>query len=253
MSTAVLTAFVIIPFASTPAAAYPVKGEELTANSLYDTGPVEATSCREPSVRPFDIARAKAYVRAVHACTDRMWRKHFKAAGLPYSSPKVTFITRKNARFCGEKWDAVGVYCAKTRTYAVSLLRDTMTEPDDLYLMNVIAHEFGHHVQELTGLADAYVEEPYRHKKEMLEQNRRHELQAECLSGVVIGGLWDSLDRSSADWRDLLAIAADSGDDATSDRTHGADRNVRYWLGRGFRAASPEACNTWTAPSSRVA
>jgi uncharacterized protein len=251
-----LAAFLLVPVAAATtavASAYPVEGEKLTANSLYDTGRVDAASCQEPRVRPFDIARAKAYVHAVHACTDRMWRTHFQAAGLPYSSPKVAFITEKNAGFCGEKWDAVGAYCHETRTYAVSLLSDTMEEPDDLYLMNVIGHEFGHHLQELTGLADAYVEEPYRHRKEMLEQGRRDELQAECLSGVLIGGLWDSLDRTSADWRELLSIAADAGDEGTPVRSHGAGHNVKYWLNRGFQAASPEACNTWTAPSPRVA
>ncbi|SDL36086.1 hypothetical protein SAMN05421869_12520 [Nonomuraea jiangxiensis] len=79
------------------------------------------------------------------------------------------------------------------------------------------------------------------------------ELQAECLGGVFMGSVWDSLDRPEEDWEDLLDLYRDGEDVQATVRTHGKSHNIAAWLDKGFRAASPQACNTWTAPSSKVA
>jgi uncharacterized protein len=82
----------------------------------------------------------------------------------------------------------------------------------------------------------------------MNEQSRRLELQAECLGGVFIGSVWDSLKgRSEEDWEILRELIGRNGADS-----FGKGRNIVAWLDKGFRATSPQACNTWTVPSSKV-
>ncbi|SEH03243.1 hypothetical protein SAMN05444920_13447 [Nonomuraea solani] len=235
------------------ASAYPIRDSTLTANKLYKTGDLRKSKCHEPSVQRNDVASAKRYLTAILGCLNRSWGAHFKRAGLPFTPAKIGFIT-KPRKFCGSSWDdAAGVYCPSERRFLVLLDKVVLEDPTDLYLFNVAAHEFGHHVQGLTGISDANDEITYRNEKEFDEQSRREELQAECLGGAIIGGVWGSLDRTEEDWEFLLDLTRESDEEAASIRSHGTNKSIAAWLDRGFDAASPRACNTWTAPSSKVA
>jgi predicted metalloprotease len=234
------------------AAAYPIRDRALTASKLYRSGALQPSTCTEHRVRPNDVPAAKRYLTTVVNCLNRSWAAHFERAGLPFAKARVGFIT-KPRRFCGAAWkDASARYCDDERRFLFLLNRDLLSEPSDLFLFDVAAHEFGHHVQNLTGIGRAFDRHPYKGKSELNEQLRRLELQAECLAGVFIGSTWKSLDRTSRDWEELLDIDRSSGDEQSKDRTHGKGRNIAAWLDKGFRAGSPAACNTWTAPSSRV-
>lgn len=240
--------------ASASASSYPIKSAQLTKNKLYRTGALEPSSCLETPVKPRDVALAKTYVRTIARCLDAAWGGHFDTAGLRFSKPSVSFVTKKGTRFCGSKWhEQAGTYCVKSRKFAINLDKAMLADPGDLFLMDVVAHEYGHHLQNLAGVHRAFLYEPYRNKKEELEQLRRFELQAECLSGVFIGSVWDTLDRTEDDWDFLLDVVEDSGDETSKVKDHGKGRNQRYWLNKGFVGASPSACNTWAAPASRVA
>ncbi|MFG1947178.1 neutral zinc metallopeptidase [Nonomuraea sp. NPDC048826] len=144
------------------------------------------------------------------------------------------------------------MYCPAERRFLVLLDDNLLDDPSDLLLLNVISHEYGHHVQELTGIDRAYHRHPYRNDKELNEQLRRLELQAECLSGVFMGSVWTSLDRTSADWDVLMRLTRASGDEKSEVRSHGKGRTIAAWLDKGRRAKDPRSCNTWTAPSSKV-
>ncbi|MFI6816214.1 neutral zinc metallopeptidase [Nonomuraea sp. NPDC050328] len=200
-----------------------------------------------------NLTQAKAYSRKVFDCLGRTWGAHFKAAGIRFTRPTIGFIT-KPKRFCGSKWgDAGAAYCHESDHFVVLLDKNALEDPSDLYLMHLIGHEYGHHLQDLAGITKAWQYIPYRHRKEELEQWRRLELQADCLGAAFIGSIWDSLDRSAADWDYLLDIMRESGDENSKVKDHGKGRSRAYWVSRGFRAADPGACNTFTAPSSRVA
>jgi predicted metalloprotease len=232
------------------AAAYPIRDRALTASKLYRSGPLQPSRCTEHQVKPNDVRAAKRYLTTVVNCLNRSWAAHFRRAGLPFTKARVGFIT-KPRRFCGTAWnDAAAAYCYEQRRFLVLLDLNLLGEPSDLFLLDVAAHEFGHHVQNLTGMYHAWDQHPYRGKSELNEQQRRLELQAECLAGVFIRSTWKSLDRTSRDWRHLLDL--DRGDERNKGRTHGKGRTIAAWLDKGFRAGSPAACNTWTAPSSRV-
>ncbi|WP_248961233.1 neutral zinc metallopeptidase [Sphaerisporangium perillae] len=237
------------------AAAYPIRNANaLTRSPLYTTGRLPAASCPERPVTAGDVLSVRSYLLPLVKCLDTAWAAQFEKAHIPFAKPRVRFIT-KPQRICGDKWgkDVQAIYCNTDRVIVVMLDKDIVDQPDGLFLMDVIAHEYGHHVQNLAGMWRAYDHLPNRGKTEYYEQKRRHELQAECLAGVFIGSVWPSLDRPDQDFRDLLAADRRSGDEMTKVRDHGKGRNIANWLNRGYKAASSAACNTWAAPSAMVA
>ncbi|NUR84142.1 MAG: hypothetical protein HOY71_08655 [Nonomuraea sp.] len=233
---------------------YPIKSKTLKHNKLYGTGALDNTECVEPEVES-TVSSAKRYVRTFFDCLSTSWESQFEKAGMSFAKPSLRFYTsKKGLRFCGEKWgNAAGAYCWRSRQFAVLLDKQALRDIDDLFLLDVVAHEYGHHVQLKSGIMRAYDYEPYHSKREETEQTRRLELQAECLAGAFIGSVWDSLDRSSSDWQYLLDIVAASGDETSKVKDHGKGRIQKYWLRKGFEGASPGSCNTWSAPASRVA
>ncbi|MGW3350551.1 neutral zinc metallopeptidase [Nonomuraea rubra] len=235
------------------AGTYPIRDRVLTANKLYSAGRLPASQCAEREVRPNDVAMAKSYLTKVFNCLNASWGAYFKRAGLPFSNARIGFITKKK-RFCGESWgEAAGAYCPDERRFLILLDDDLLEDPSDLFLFGLAAHEYGHHIQNITGIDRAYDRHPYRNKSELNEQSRRMELQAECLAGVFIGSVWDSLDRTEDDWEYLLDLQVEGGDEQTGVRDHGKGRNIAAWLDKGYEAVSPAACNTWTASASKVA
>lgn len=241
--------------APAPPAAYPIKNAStLTRNALYGSGPLPVTSCPERPVRAGSAASVRTYLTALVKCLDVTWSAHFLQAHMPFSMPKVRYIT-KPEKVCGEKWrkNVQGLYCSSSRQITIILDRDVVNHPQDLFLMDVIAHEYGHHIQNITGIWDEYARLPSRGKSEYNEQTRRNELQAECLAGAFIGSVYKSLDRTPADWRDLLDSTRRSGDEVYKIRDHGKGKNIANWLNRGFKAAAPSACNSWIARSEMVA
>lgn len=236
-----------------PASAYPINDQILTANTLYRTGKLPQGKCPEREIKPNDIAAAKRYLTAVVTCLNQSWGARFKQAGLPFAEAKIGFIA-KPRKYCGVPWgEAVARYCGAERRLLVQLKRSILDDPSDLFLFALAAHEYGHHVQNLTGIRDAFDRHAYRNKSELDQQSRRKELQAECLGGVFIGSVWDSLrGRGKDDWKILVKLARLSGDEGFRVRSHGKGRNIASWLDKGFRARSPQACNTWTASSSSV-
>ncbi|MEU6716063.1 neutral zinc metallopeptidase [Nonomuraea sp. NPDC046802] len=232
---------------------YPIRDRVLTANKLYRTGELEASQCAERDVKPNDVPAAKRYLTAVLNCLNRSWGTHFKQAGLTFAKARIGFIT-KPRKYCGDSWgSASATYCDAERRFLVLLDDSLLEDTSDLFLFRLAAHEYGHHVQNLTGIARAYHLYPYRNKSELNEQSRRMELQAECLSGVFIGSVWDSLkERGEEDWQTLLEIMRNNGDEGEKIRSHGKGRNRAAWLDKGFRASSPQVCNTWPASASKV-
>ncbi|GAA0969392.1 neutral zinc metallopeptidase [Acrocarpospora macrocephala] len=234
-------------------ARYPIKDSTLTDNDLYYTSELESSNCREKPIKRNNVASAKRYVTAILDCLNRSWGAHFEDRGLPFEKARVAFIT-KPRRYCGNSWgDAAAMYCDKENRFTVLLNKTALDDPFDLFLFDTTAHEYGHHIQNLMEITSAYEEHAFKNKSELYEQSRRHELQAECLAGVFIGSVWDSLSRNTGDWKEMLALDRQSGDEGSKIRSHGKGRNIAAWLDRGFKAVSPEACNTWAASSAKVA
>ncbi|MDH2424261.1 neutral zinc metallopeptidase [Sphaerisporangium sp. TRM90804] len=250
-----LAALVLPSGAATAQTGYPIaNAAPLTRSPLYTAGRLPGASCAERPVKAGSVVSVKSYLTPLVKCLDAAWTAQFARARLPFAKPRVTFIT-KPQRMCGSNWgkDVQAIYCNTDRRIVLMLDRDVVGDPGDLYLLDVLAHEYGHHVQNVAGMWRALDRLPSRNKAEFYEQTRRHELQAECLAGAFIGSVWPSLDRDAGDWKELLDADRRSGDESTGVRDHGKGRNIANWLNRGFKAASPSACNTWIAGSSMVA
>ncbi|WP_084957797.1 neutral zinc metallopeptidase [Thermoactinospora rubra] len=244
---------------SSPASATPVpKGKAaLVDNPIYKTGKLELKECPEQPVPPDDYEGARVYLEFVLECLDKSWAMQFEKAGLPFSKPKfkVTANVGSPIGRCGKfPRGAQAVYCPADRTMTVLLDKGVLVgmfqadlEPE-LYLFTVLAHEYGHHVQNLTGMMDVIAARKYKDDKAFLPDLRRMELQADCLGAAFIGSVWRSLGRSDYDFRFISEILMGGVDSAS----HGKGSNAEYWLKRGWNGEAPGSCNTWSAPKSKV-
>ncbi|MFI7636709.1 neutral zinc metallopeptidase [Nonomuraea sp. NPDC049400] len=246
--TAALTAALMVPLSGT-AAAYPVKHPKLIANPLYEAGPLPTTTCAEPKVKTGDRKLARAYVDAVIACLETTWEQHLTGAGLPYSKIKVRHVAKipKTCGFKPDKDNSQAWYCVKNRTLFFQIGKSWLADPEDLWLFQLTAYMYGYHVQSLTGIEGAYDAVRYRNDAEYYEQERRYRLQKDCLAGAFLKSVWPMEGRTTEDWNYYVSLMSGGS------REYGKTATVRAWAKRGFATGDPGSCNTWTAPSSKVA
>ncbi|MBB2913398.1 hypothetical protein FHS43_004702 [Streptosporangium becharense] len=220
---------------------------------LLRSGRLAATSCPEPPIVDRGIPRTGEYLTAAMRCLNRSWSDHFARAGLRFRKPTVRLYEQPEKRVCGVRWPAgaAAFYCTERATLVFPLTGGWIEDRTDLYPLKVAAHEYGHHLQSLTGVRDHYEARARSDRARRAELGRRYELQADCLSGVFLGSVRHSLARTGQDWEALSEAIRASGDDGDH-RTHGSGPNRVRWFERGYDAVSPSACDTWTAAPSRV-
>ncbi|MBB3726708.1 neutral zinc metallopeptidase [Nonomuraea dietziae] len=221
---------------------------------LHGTGALRAASCPEPPLISGGIPRSKEYLTAIVRCMDTGWSAHFRRAGLRYRAPRVLYFEQPQDEVCGLPWPggAAAFYCTRRATLVFPLEGPWIEGRTDLYPLKIAAHEYGHHVQQQAGVRSAYERLVRARRGDQAELGRRYELQADCLAGVFTASVWRSLGRSPADWTALVEAVRASGDEPEGRRSHGKGASRAYWLGRGYAAVSPSACDTWSAPPSRV-
>ncbi|WP_271215721.1 neutral zinc metallopeptidase [Streptosporangium carneum] len=242
--------------AGTGAAGVPVPTgtEALTRNPLYRSGKL-TVPCGHQLEDSGSFTAAKKHLTAMLNCLDASWSAQLKKVGLPFKKPKIRFMA-KPSRACGSAWgkNVTGRYCDNGRQLVILISDYAITDPADPVTLHLIAHEYAHHLQNLTGMATAYQNMPARTKAQALTQSRRLELQADCLGAAFMGSVWASQEYQDRDWKDVVDLYRQSGDEEVNkERSHGTGKNRVAWLQKGFTAASPAACNTWTAPASHVA
>lgn len=240
----------LVPAVSGTAAAHPINNRTLTDNRLYGAGPLPATDCRERPVKKADARSAKVYLNEVLNCLNRSWTAELKQAGLKQSRVKLTYATEVPAKYCGAKWrkgDWDGYYCDASHTILIVLSKDLLEEPGDLYMFNLLATQYGEHVQNVAGIYRAGMHLGYRNKAERAEQTRRYSVQGSCFAGASLRSVWKSFRRDREDWDDLLYYLR-----GWAGKYSGSRKSITYWADKGFTSGDPAACNTWTAPSSKV-
>ncbi|MBL8202074.1 MAG: zinc metallopeptidase [Chromatiales bacterium] len=210
---------------------------------------------------------AADFVSVVLADTEDTWTAIFAEAGQQYRVPNLVLFTGNVQSACGFAQAAMGpFYCPADQKAYIDLsfyqdLRDRFQAPGDFAQAYVLAHEVGHHVQNLLGLS-ARVQQARQRASES-EGNAlsvRLELQADCFAGI-----WaNHADRTrqileTGDIDEALAAASAIGDDRLQEQsrgyvtpdsfTHGsAEQRVR-WFRRGFASGQLEACDTFNARS----
>jgi len=237
----------------------PTNKQIVTQNKLYVTGLLPASRCREPSARPTSRANVLKYYGQSLACLNKVWRPTVLETRNAFRAPRlVVYMGLSTTSPCGPINGAV--YCSGNETIYMSATEDMdnyrkaskiWTRTDMAF---TIAHEYGHHVQMLTGILQASHTREYdmTNRDLRLEESRRLELQASCLSAVYLGA-----DKAffpvSGEWaRWWRWKVANHGDQWNPQRDHGDKKNHAWWSMRGFNSKNPGLCNTFTATRKTV-
>jgi predicted metalloprotease len=218
----------------------------------------------EPYVGTPEEERLREIVSAVLADTEDTWHALFLDMGGSYREPTLVLFTDTVQSGCGFAQAQVGpFYCpANGKVYLdLSFFRDLEQRfgaPGDFAQAYVVAHEVGHHVQNLMGLAEDNhrARQRARSQEEANELSVRFELQADCFAGV-----WAHHAHASrrfldpGDVEEGLAAAGAIGDDriqmqsqgyvAPESWTHGAAEQRARWLRRGIETGDVRACDTF--------
>lgn len=228
---------------------------------LEQTGGGPAESVGDASARqgaPGD--ELGTFASVVLADTEDTWNQLFAARGVEYREPTLVLFSGAVQSACGFNSAAVGpFYCPADGQIYIDLsffdeLARRFGAPGDFAQAYVLAHEVGHHVQNLLGISDQV--HAARGRASGTEGNRLSvllELQADCLAGVWTYHARDILE--PGDIEEGLRAAAAIGDDALQRQstgtvrpeswTHGSSEQRTRWLRRGLESGDPDACDTF--------
>jgi predicted metalloprotease len=224
----------------------------------------KATEARVPEDRSGVEDPQRKFVRVILKDTEDVWTDVFRKSGRTYEKPKLVLFSDRVESACGMASAAAGpFYCpADSRVYLdmafFSELSDRFRAPGDFARAYVVAHEIGHHVQNLLGISDRVSRAEARagSKAQANEYSVRLELQADCLAGVF--GHFDQQYLDPGEAEEGLRAAAAIGDDtlqrqaqgyvAPESWTHGSSAMRVRWLKRGLETGDPASCDTFKDP-----
>jgi predicted metalloprotease len=202
------------------------------------------------------------FISVVLADTEDTWRQIFDERGQTYVPPVLVLFTDATQSGCGLGRSEVGpFYCSADRKVYLDLsffreLAERFGAPGDFAQAYVVAHEVGHHVQNLLGTSDQVG--AARSRSDDRQSNAlsvRLELQADCYAGIWghYAGLMNQLDPGDVD--EALAAATAIGDDRIQRRTqgqvtpetwtHGSSAQRVRWFRAGLDSGQLGACNTF--------
>lgn len=224
--------------------------------------PVQAPSQRSaPGPKAQDPGAR--FVRTVLADTEDVWTAYFAQTQQPYPAPTLVLFRGRTATACGTGEAAMGpFYCPGDRKVYIDLsfydtLREKLGAPGDFAQAYVIAHEVGHHLQNLLGTTAKLDEARQRvSKREYNALSVRLELQADCYAGV-----WAKHSQQSKGWLDqgdieeALNAASQIGDDTLQRKsqgtvvpesfTHGSSAQRVRWFKKGLDGGQLKGCDTF--------
>ncbi|MET8386477.1 neutral zinc metallopeptidase [Streptosporangium canum] len=240
----------------TSAYAYPVNdAPDLTNNSLYAVGKLPEAACAEKPAKGKTLASVTKHVNAVISCLNGTWGSYLKEANLPFVPTLVemkgTHKTDCRGRTLSPKKSAV-FYCGRHANFIVQIRSDWIKASDDVQIFAQLSSAYGEHVLNMVDIAEAYNALHADDGTEMSEQLRRYNLQAQCISGVTAKSLWPALGYPAKDAKRLAELAKTGANKSKID-IFGKGANLAYWFNRGHSTGNPKSCNTWTAPSGKVA
>ena len=238
----------------------------LTLLGLLSGGGVPPAQVQQaPAQRPPADDRLARFVSTVLADTEDVWHGVFRQAGGSYQEPRLVLFRGATPTACGTGQAAMGpFYCPADQKVYIDLgfyetLQSRLGAPGDFAQAYVIAHEVGHHVQNLLGIS-AKVDQ-MRGRVSQAEYNRlsvRLELQADCFAGVWAHHAQNARQiLEQGDVEEAMNAAAKIGDDALQRSsggavvpesfTHGTSAQRQRWFHAGMQQGSLKACDTFAA------
>ena len=208
------------------------------------------------------------FVNAVTVDVQDFWASQFQAAGKSYPDTVLVLFTDQTQSGCGVASSATGpFYCPGDQKVYLDLgffdeLRTRFQAPGEFAQAYVIAHEFGHHVQDALGIMDQVSSQQQSDQSRANDLSIRLELQADCLAGVWAHSVWNNPDQSNvesitqADIQQGLDAAAAVGDDRIQRQstgqvnpetwTHGSSAQRVHWFTEGFNTGTTDGCDTFS-------
>ncbi len=207
----------------------------------------------------------KQFVATVLADTEDTWTGIFKSMGQTYTDPKLVLFSGSFPSACGQASAATGpFYCPSDQKIYLDMaffqqMKDQFGAAGDFAQAYVIAHEVGHHVQDLLGILPKFNQA--RRNMSEVDANKmsvRIELQADCFAGI-----WGKFTQQkgilqSGDLEEALNAAQQIGDDTLQKRTqgyvvpdsfnHGTSAQRVKWFKQGFDSGKLSDCDTLNNP-----
>ncbi|BCM21144.1 neutral zinc metallopeptidase [Mesorhizobium sp. J8] len=207
----------------------------------------------------------KQFVATVLAETEDTWTGIFKSQGLTYEDPKLVLFSGQVRSACGFASAAAGpFYCPGDHKVYLDMtffqqLDQQFGASGEFARAYVVAHEVGHHVQNLTGIMSKFNQ--MRQGMSEADANQlsvRIELQADCFAGVWAHYTAQKGILEQGDIESALNAAKQIGDDTLQKRmqgyvvpesfNHGTSQQRQTWLARGYKSGKLSDCNTMSGP-----
>lgn len=245
-------------------ALYFTKDPTLLLQSLTGSG-----DTTEQASGPYQESEAEAQssglVRTTLASTEDVWGQLFSESGKQYRQPKLVLFSGVYTSACGTAQSAMGpFYCPADQKVYIDLsfydeLRDRFGASGDFAQAYVVAHEVGHHVQNLLGVSEQVHQAQQRASETQGNAlSVRLELQADCYAGVwayhanqtrhilEAGDVEEALNAAQAIGDDRLQKQA-TGQVVPDSFTHGTSAQRMRWFKRGIDAGQMQQCDTFKA------
>jgi len=245
-------------------ASYFLNVNPLSLLGVLEEAPPPAQHSNAAQRPPADDEMSR-FVRKVLASTEDTWQTIFRESGQQYQDPKLVLFSGATPTACGTGQAAMGpFYCPGDHKVYIDLafyreLKQRFHAPGEFAQAYVIAHEVGHHVQNLLGISGKV--DAARRRGDEAHGNAlsvRLELQADCFAGVW-GQRADSLRHilEPGELEQALTAAAAIGDDTLQQQsrgtvvpetfTHGSSAQRVRWFRKGFESGDPKQCDTFSA------
>ncbi|TWD81594.1 hypothetical protein FB561_2710 [Kribbella amoyensis] len=247
----------------TPPPRRPTAFEVVSLNSFYTSGVHAGVGCKESGARARDVRSAGLYYLQIKSCLDRAWARQLKAAGKPVRAPKLLVMNGPTQTPCSGSAPS-SFYCPANETIYMDGRGDVQLYAKyrnftrgQVYLRmsmtDTVAHEYGHHLQELTGILQATYKLRYEKSGDArLEVSRRLELQASCFGSAFLSANKNSYPLRGASKTELDYLHSHQGDQPGRIRDHGRPSNYKYWTARSWPNRDVRYCITYRAPSHQV-
>jgi len=243
---------------SGPEPVHKLADHPLFANADYG---LQNFACELPRWQTNPSAAAR-FFRGAQQCLDKSWSTLLRALDLPFREPTLKFPSGRTwTSPCGTHNADTGVaafYCGSNETIYMpfeALQTQQYGARPGVYLA-LFAHEYAHHVQQLSGILETYADAQYEvgaDSAKGLELSRRSELQAQCFSGMFLGSTTgQGGDVNQQIYREAWNSQNRGDEHHSGPRDHGTSEHTRAWWQQGATTNRTQKCNTWAAGSADV-
>lgn len=212
---------------------------------------------------PCDDAEINSVLCGATEDVQAFWTREFARQGQTYEATKTVFFSGYTLTGCGQASAQTGpFYCPADKLVYFDLdflqqLQDQFGATGDLAAQYIVAHEYGHHIQNITGISGQVTQQEQANPSRANEWSVGLELQADCFAGVWAhdANTRDQFENAQ-EVNEAINAAEAVGDDRIQEQsggrvdpdsfTHGTSAQRADWFTRGFETGNPSVCDTFS-------